>query len=106
LKIPKGVIRSRKSKKNRQHNGEKFEDTAIVLSVLLRFTASDYPLWYLQTFRHCVVCSSSIYGFWLPPTMTKSLKIPKGVIRSRKSKKNRPHNGEKFEDTKGGNQKP
>ena len=38
---------------------------AIVLS-LLRFTASDYPLWYLQTFRHCVVCSSSIYGFWLP----------------------------------------
>jgi hypothetical protein len=33
--------------------------------------------------------------------MAKSLKIPKGVIRSRKSKKNRQHNGEKFEDTKG-----
>jgi hypothetical protein len=38
--------------------------------------------------------------------MSKSLKIPKGVIRSRKSKKNKQHNGEKFEDTKGGNQKP
>jgi hypothetical protein len=36
---------------------------AIVLSVLLRFTASDYPLVFLG---HCVVCSSSIYGFWLP----------------------------------------
>jgi hypothetical protein len=36
---------------------------AIVLSVLLRFPASDYPLVFLG---HCVVCSSSIYGFWLP----------------------------------------
>jgi hypothetical protein len=33
-----------------------------VLSVLL-FTASDYPL---VSFGHCVVCSSSIYGIWLP----------------------------------------
>ena len=24
------------------------------------------PLWYFQAFDHCVVCSSSIYGFWLP----------------------------------------
>ena len=32
---------------------------ATVLSVLLLFTASDYPLVY---FGHCVVCSSSIYG--------------------------------------------
>jgi predicted nucleic acid-binding Zn ribbon protein len=57
---------------------------AIVLSVLLRFTASDYPFgifWplcclfffdlqllitLLVSFGHCVVCSSSIYGFWLP----------------------------------------
>jgi hypothetical protein len=45
-----------------------FKLFAIVLSVLLRFTASDYPLWYLQTFRQ--------------------------------------HSDEKFEDTKGGNQKP
>jgi hypothetical protein len=110
LKIPKGVIRSRKSKKNRPHNGITpfgiFKLFAIVLFVLLRFTASDYPLWYLQAFRHCVVCSSSIYGFWLPPLVfssfsPKSLKIPKKVIRSRKSKKNRQHNGEKLENTKG-----
>jgi hypothetical protein len=55
-----------------------------VLSVLLRYTASDYlfgifrPLCCLfffdirllitsvVSFGHCVVCSSSIYGFWLP----------------------------------------
>jgi hypothetical protein len=55
----------------------------IVLSVL-RFTAFDYPFgifWSLcclpffdlrllitplVSFGHCVVCSSSIYGFWLP----------------------------------------
>jgi hypothetical protein len=57
---------------------------AIVLSVLLRYTDSDYPfgilwpLWCqfffdiqilitpLVSFGHCVVSSSSIYGFWLP----------------------------------------
>jgi hypothetical protein len=57
---------------------------AIVLSVLLWFTDSDYlfgifwPLCCLfifdlqilitslVSFSHCVVCSSSIYGFWLP----------------------------------------
>ena len=57
---------------------------AIVLSVLLRYTDSDYlfgifwPLCCLfffnirilitslVSFGHCVVCSSSIYGFWLP----------------------------------------
>ena len=52
---------------------------AIVLSVLLWFTDSDYPfvwplccvlLWFtiLTTplFGHCVVCSSLIYRFWLP----------------------------------------
>jgi predicted nucleic acid-binding Zn ribbon protein len=57
---------------------------AIVLSVLLRQTDSDYPcgiFWPLcclfffdirilitpvVSFGHCVVCSSSIYGFWLP----------------------------------------
>ena len=54
-----------------------------MLSVLLRFTASDYPFgifWSLcclsfnlrllitplVSFGHCVVCPSSIYGFWLP----------------------------------------
>jgi len=57
---------------------------AFVLSVLLRFTASDYlfgifwPLCclsffnlhllitFLVSFGHCIVCSSSNYGFWLP----------------------------------------
>ena len=38
---------------------------AIVLSVLLRYTDSDYPP--LVSCGHCVVCSSSIYGFWWPP---------------------------------------
>jgi hypothetical protein len=36
----------------------------IVLSVILRFTASDYPL---VSFGHCIVCHSSVYSyFWLP----------------------------------------
>ena len=56
---------------------------AIVLSVLLRFTDFDYlfgifwPLYCLSfdllilitslvSFGHCIVCPSSIYGFWLP----------------------------------------
>jgi hypothetical protein len=57
---------------------------AIVLSVLLWYTDSDYPFgifWPLfclffydirilitplVSFGHCVVCSSMIYGFWLP----------------------------------------
>ena len=40
-----------------------FVHLPIVLSVLLRFTDSDYPL---VSFAHCVICSSSTYGFWLP----------------------------------------
>ena len=36
----------------------------IVLSVLLWYTDSHYLL---VSFGHCVVCSSMIYGFWLPP---------------------------------------
>ena len=57
---------------------------SIVLSVRLRYTDSDYPFGIfcplcclfvfdirilitpLVSFVHCVVCSSSIYGFWLP----------------------------------------
>jgi hypothetical protein len=38
-----------------------FKLLAIVWSVL-RFTDSDYTLWFLQTFGPCVVCPS-IYGF-------------------------------------------
>jgi hypothetical protein len=48
--------------------------SAIVLYVLLRYTDSDYPFGIFKlflsfcpfSFGHCVVCSSSIYGFWLP----------------------------------------
>jgi hypothetical protein len=36
---------------------------AIVLSVLLWYTDSDYPF---VSFGHCFVCSSMIYAFWLP----------------------------------------
>jgi hypothetical protein len=61
------------------------------LSVLLRFTESDYPfvifktLWCLFFFdlrilitpliswRHCDVCSFSIYGFWSPSCIFKTL---------------------------------
>jgi hypothetical protein len=60
----------------------------IVLSVLLRSTTSDYPFWPLHClsfdlqllitpFDHCVVCSSSIYDFWLP-----LLTIALSVLRS------------------------
>ena len=71
----------------------------IVLSVRLRYKDSDYPfgvfklffwplcclfvfdIWILTTplvssnssFDHCVVCSSSIYGFWLPLWCLQSL---------------------------------
>ena len=46
----------------------------IVLSVLLLFTASDYLFCIFKLlfvllpffFCHCIVCPSSIYGFWLP----------------------------------------
>jgi hypothetical protein len=45
------------------------------LSVLLRYTDSDYPFDIFKlflsfcpfSFGHCVVCSSPIYEFWLPP---------------------------------------
>ena len=83
---------------------------AIVLSVLLWYTDSDYTLDILcplcclflyniqilftplVSFEHCVVCSSMIYGFWLPPwyllaivlsvlLWTQWQKNTKGVIR-------------------------
>jgi hypothetical protein len=64
------------------------------------------PLWYLQTFDHYIVCPSLIYSFWLPlwylQTVDHYIVCPSlGVIRSCKSKKDRQHNGQKFEDTKG-----
>jgi hypothetical protein len=82
----KVIIRSRRSKKDRQYNGQKKSDfwwslffwplyylsffdlwllmiiflLAIVLSVLLRSTTSDDHF----SFGHCIVCPSSIYDFW------------------------------------------
>ena len=38
----------------------------IILSVLLWFTASDYPFSFFKLcFGHCIVCPSLIYGLWL-----------------------------------------
>jgi len=42
----------------------------IVLSVHHRITDSDHPV---VSSRHCVVCSSSNYGFWLPLCIFKTL---------------------------------
>jgi hypothetical protein len=114
---------------------------ATVLSAPLRYTDSDYPFgifWPLccllffvtqilitplVSFGHCVVCSSSLHGFWLPlwyllaivlsayNTMAKRYqrvnqnpcneeeqttqwpKDTKGIIRIRVTKKRRQHNG-------------
>jgi hypothetical protein len=78
----KMIIRSRRSKKDRQYNGQKktdhhfwplyclsFDDLrllmiifllAIVLSVLLWSMTSDDHF----SFDHCIVCPSLIYDFW------------------------------------------
>jgi hypothetical protein len=87
---------------------------AIVLSVLIRYRDSDYPfgiLWPwccqfvfdihilitpLVSFGHCVVSSSSIYGFWLSELTTPWLKDIKGIIRISISKKNWQHDGQKI----------
>jgi hypothetical protein len=48
------VIRSRKPKKDRQHNDQKsFFGLQLLITTLV-------------SFGHCVVCPSSVYGFWLP----------------------------------------
>jgi hypothetical protein len=96
---------------------------AIVLSILLWFTASDYPFgifWPLYclyffdlrllitplvSFGHCIACTSLIYSFWLPLWYLVAIKEvqaiqwpkdTKGVIRSRKSKRYRQYNGHKI----------
>jgi hypothetical protein len=95
----------------------------VALSVILRFTAtSDYPL---VSFGHCIVCHSSVYGyFWLPfgifwplyclsffdlrlllrrRTDNTMAKRYQRVIRSsRKAKNDRQYNGQKIPK---GNQK-
>jgi hypothetical protein len=51
-KDTKGVIRFRISKKNWQHNGQKISKLILITRLI--------------SCGHCVVCSSSIYRFWLP----------------------------------------
>jgi hypothetical protein len=79
-------------KKDKQHNNQQKKDrqlplwylVVIVLYVILLSTASDYHFDFLWSFYcmsffylrllittlvscgHCIVCHSSIYGFWLP----------------------------------------
>jgi hypothetical protein len=144
----KEVIRSRKSRKDRQYNGHKIPPlvscghcvvcpssiydlwlsfwylVAIVLSFRPRFTTSDYPfgilwplyclsfldLWLLITplvsCGHCIVCHSSIlyclsfldFVLYVIPrfrgrTDNTTPQDTKRVIRSRKSRKDRPYNG-------------
>ena len=40
-----------------------FAHCIVCLSSIYGFW-SDLPIWHLQTFTHCIVCPSSIYGFW------------------------------------------
>jgi hypothetical protein len=67
-------------------------------------------LWYLQTFGHCVLCTSLICVFWLLlwhlQTLTIVLSVfhwfvSKGVIRRHKSMKDREHNGQNLKIPKG-----
>jgi hypothetical protein len=69
-------------------------------------------LWYLKTFDHCVVCPCSTYASDYPCGILNLLVIvlsvndqkfenTSGVIRGRKSYKDRQHNDQKFEDTTG-----
>jgi hypothetical protein len=58
-KDTKGVIRIRISKKDRQHNDQKIPCFLSFFDIRILITP-------LVSFGHCVVCPSSIYGFWLP----------------------------------------
>jgi hypothetical protein len=66
----KGVIRRHKSMKDREHNGQKFEDTKGVIRLHKSMKEGEHNgqkfeelLWYLQTFGHCVLCTSLICVF-------------------------------------------
>jgi hypothetical protein len=106
----KGVIRNRKSRKDRKYNGH-------VLSVRPRFTTSDYPfciLWplYCLSFLDFVLSviprfttSDNPFGILWPlcgQTIEegKTIQWPqdtKGIIRSRKSRTDRQYNGHKIQ---------
>jgi preprotein translocase subunit SecG len=57
-KDTKGVIRISILKKNKQHNDQKIPSCLFFFNILILITS-------LVSFGHCVVCSSSIYWFWL-----------------------------------------
>jgi hypothetical protein len=59
LEDTKGVIRSPESKKERQYNGQNARPL-YCLSLDLRLLITP-----VISFGHCIVCPSSIYGFWL-----------------------------------------
>ena len=83
LKDTKGVIRSRQSKKDRQHNGLKIPKG--YSEVVNRRTDNTMAKRYQRGNQ-----KSSIEG-----QTTQWPKDTKGVVRSRQSKKDRQHNGQK-----------
>jgi hypothetical protein len=99
-KDTKGVIRICILKKNRQHNGQKIPKgwfwlplwylLAIVLSVLLQYTDSDYPFGIFWS-----LCCLS-FNILILITPLVSVGHSKGVIRICILKKNRQHNGQKI----------
>jgi hypothetical protein len=63
----KGVVRIRISKKNRQLFTPCSNRVRVTRSLVLSVCFLDSCLSFcICSFGHCVVCSSSIYGFWLP----------------------------------------
>ena len=74
LKIPKWVIRGCKSKKDRQYNGQKFEDTKWVI----RSCKSKDRQYNGQKFEDIKGVIRSVNQRRTDNIMVKSLKIPKG----------------------------
>jgi predicted nucleic acid-binding Zn ribbon protein len=57
------VLQRKLQIEHHEPNIQVFGHCVVCSSSIYRFWL---PLWYFQVFGHCVVCSSSIYGFWLP----------------------------------------
>jgi hypothetical protein len=114
-KDTKKAMRISKSTKNRQYNGQKIPKVQAE-SVNRRRTDNTMAKRYqtLVSFGHCIVCSSSIYWFWLPLWYLLAIvlsvlrrftdsdclfgipKDTKRAIRISKSTKNRQYNGQKI----------
>jgi hypothetical protein len=116
-KIPKGQSESVNRRRTNNTMAQRYQrgnQNQIVFSLLRRFTDSDYPFgisWPLYclffvdlliliaplgSFGHCIVCSSSIYRFWLPLSYLLAIVLSKAAIRISKSTKNRQYNGQKI----------